>query len=267
MSDSGCEEMPTDSPSSIQKRAWMAWRAQGQRDADQEGEGQHRLGHAHGQARGAQAGQPRPRARDGRSGRAHAWHRATIRQPPAMASVCTPASPPRLSRPGTGVAVGGRARAQHDGRSLGRRIARSAGGAHGRRVLAQQPGHGGHLERAGVGGPARLQTIRAAGLRDGAGEAVGEPRLVVDGRPDRVEALTLGAAKPTAATTDSAATATPPPNDARGQGADQPADARSGQHAGHGRGHDQIARVAAEAVVGHHGDLRHPDRARRGPAR
>ena len=90
--------------------------AQRERQPDEEGQDEQRLGQADGQARGAQPRDPRPRARDARRCGAHP-QRPTMRQPPEIANVFTAASPPMLSIAGNRVAAARRPRPQHDARA------------------------------------------------------------------------------------------------------------------------------------------------------
>ena len=135
--------------------------AQREREPDEEGQDEQRLGQADGQARGAQPGEPRPRARDGRRRGAHPQC-PTIRQPPEIANVRTPASPPRLSMPGTAERLPAVVfeRSTTPG-VCGGQVAGHAGRA-ARAVVCSPSSQAtdGHLERAGVG---RAAAFRRAG--------------------------------------------------------------------------------------------------------
>ena len=181
--------MPTESPSSIQKRAWMAWVRRASESPTRKARTSSDFGRLTARRAVPSRAMPRPRARDGRRRRAHPQF-PTMRQPPEIANVCTAASPPMLSMPGPGGCRSSSCdRSDHRGH-LRRGVAGRAGrAARPSCARCSSQATDGHLEGAGVGRAACLQAIGAAGLRDGAGEAVGEARLVVDRRPDGVEAL------------------------------------------------------------------------------
>ena len=123
MSPSGCDEMPTERPSSIQKRAWMACVRSASDSPTRKARTSSDFGQADGQAGRAQPRDARPRARRRWGCGAHP-QRPTMRQPPEIANVFTAASPPMLSIGGPG---GCRSWSATAGRTAGTRGGASPG--------------------------------------------------------------------------------------------------------------------------------------------